>query len=76
MKKKHFALLLFLVSYISIYGQSFSTEGWWSPETQKYSPVVTADGQITFRTFAPNCYGFLVAQRIHAGKDIRSSAAY
>jgi enterochelin esterase family protein len=54
MKKKHFALLLFLVSYISLYGQAFSTEGWWSPETQKYSPVVTADGQITFRTSAPN----------------------
>ncbi len=54
MKKKHFALLLFLVSYISLYGQAFSTEGWWSAETQKYSPVVTADGQITFRTYAPN----------------------
>ena len=54
MKKKHFSLLLFLVSYISLYGQAFSTEGWWSAETQKYSPVVTADGQITFRTYAPN----------------------
>ncbi len=54
MEKKHFGLLLFLVSYISLYGQAFSTEGWWSAETQKYSPVVTADGQITFRTYAPN----------------------
>ena len=54
MKKKNYVLLLFMVSYISIYGQTFSTEGWWSPETQKYSPVVTVDGLITFRTSAPN----------------------
>lgn len=54
MEKKLFVLLLFLFSYVSINGQAFSTEGWWSPETQNYSPVVTADGHITFRTPAPN----------------------
>jgi len=54
MKKKHSVFLLFLFSYISIYGQAFSTEGWWSTETPKYSPVVTADRHITFRTPAPN----------------------
>ena len=43
MEKKLFVLLLFLFSYVSINGQAFSTEGWWSPETQNYSPVVTAD---------------------------------
>ena len=53
MGKKHFVLLLFLFSYISTYGQAFSTDSWWSPETEKYSPVVTADGHITFRTPAP-----------------------
>jgi hypothetical protein len=37
MKKNHYVLLLFLFSCISIYGQSFSTESWWSPETQKFS---------------------------------------
>lgn len=54
MRKKHLVLLSFLFSYISMYGQAFSTEGWWSPDTQKYSPVVSADGRVTFRTPAPN----------------------
>lgn len=54
MKINYSLLILFLVFCISIYGQTFSTEGWWSPETQKYSPVVSADGHITFRTSAPN----------------------
>lgn len=54
MKKIHYLLTFFLLSCISSFGQSFSTDGWWSPETQKYSPVVNADGYITFRTPAPN----------------------
>lgn len=47
-------LIFFLLSCSSIFGQAFSTEGWWTPETQKYSPVVSADGHITFRITAPN----------------------
>lgn len=47
-------LIFFLLSCSSIFGQAFSTEGWWTPETQKYSPVVSADGHITFRISAPN----------------------
>lgn len=54
MKINYSLLILFLFFCISIYGQTFSTEGWWSPEAQKYSPVVSADGHITFRTSAPN----------------------
>lgn len=54
MKKKSFVILLSLLSCVTTYGQAFSTEGWWSPETQKYSPVVATDGHITFRTPAPN----------------------
>lgn len=50
MKKTPLFLILSLFSCISIYGQAFSTEGWWSPEMQKYSPVVSPDGYITFRT--------------------------
>ncbi len=51
---KFLFLLLSLFSCISSYGQAFSTEGWWSPSKQVYSPEVTADGHITFRTPAPN----------------------
>lgn len=64
MKKKHFALLLFLFSYISLYGQAFSTEGWWSTETQKYSPVVNmhkndkGDWEITIGPVIPGVYEY------------------
>lgn len=47
-------LIFFLLFCSSTFGQAFSTEGWWTPETQKYSPVVSADGHITFRISAPN----------------------
>lgn len=52
-KKIHTLLSFFLLACISSFGQSFSTDGWWSLETQKYSPVVSADGHVTFRTSAP-----------------------
>lgn len=46
--------LFFLLSCTSVFGQAFSTEGWWTTDTQKYSPVVSDDFHITFRTPAPD----------------------
>ena len=49
-------LILFAISLLcSLPGaaQGFSTAGWWAPAAEKFSPVVSADGMITFRLKAP-----------------------
>lgn len=36
--------------------QTFSTKGWWAPKGEPFSPVVSADGYITFRLKAPKAH--------------------
>ena len=42
-----------LFTAIALQAQPFSTSGWWKPAEPPFSPVVGADGMITFRLKAP-----------------------
>jgi enterochelin esterase family protein len=45
------AIALFVA--VALQAQTFSTSGWWKPAEPPFSPVVGADGMITFRLKAP-----------------------
>ena len=57
MKMRYFLIgLQFLLSginFLNAQEKAFSTEGWWEPEGEKFSPVVHEDRSITFRLNAP-----------------------
>ena len=42
-----------LFTALALQAQTFSTSGWWKPAEPPFSPVVAADGMITFRLKAP-----------------------
>ena len=42
-----------LFAALALQAQTFSTSGWWKPAEPPFSPVVAADGMITFRLKAP-----------------------
>lgn len=43
-----------LLCCTSLFGQAFSTAGWWAPAAPKFSPAVSEDGHVTFRLKAPD----------------------
>ncbi|WP_273299762.1 esterase [Zunongwangia profunda] len=45
--------LLSGINFLNAQEKAFSTEGWWEPEGEKFSPVVHEDRSITFRLNAP-----------------------
>ena len=47
------SLLIALLASLTLSAQTFSTSGWWKPAEPPFSPVVGADGMITFRLKAP-----------------------
>ena len=51
MRKMLTAIALFVA--VALQAQTFSTSGWWKPAEPPFSPVVGADGMITFRLKAP-----------------------
>ena len=53
MKHISTVLIALALSLPAIAQSSFSTSGWWNPSTDKFSPCIGEDGDITFRLKAP-----------------------
>ena len=51
--KRLLTAIALLLCGLAASAQGFSTEGWWKPAGDKFSPVVNSDCSITFRISAP-----------------------